>query len=83
MLEIPVLSDEQIDDFEREGFLVVRSAFGAETTARIERWCDELTAMPEVPGKHWVYWEKSLINPNEKFAPGSRIFPAIMLDLPS
>jgi ectoine hydroxylase-related dioxygenase (phytanoyl-CoA dioxygenase family) len=66
MLEVPVLSEEQIADFERDGYLVVRGAFGAETTARIERWCDELTAMPEEPGKHWVFWEQSLTNLNEK-----------------
>lgn len=66
MLEVPVLSEEQIANFERDGYLAVSGAFGAETTAQIERWCDELTAMPEEPGKHWVYWEQSLSNPNEK-----------------
>ncbi len=33
MLEDPVLSAEQIADFERDGYLVIRGAFGAKTTA--------------------------------------------------
>ena len=55
MLEAPVLSDGQVNAFERDGYLVVRGALGTEAIARIEHWCDELTAMPEVPGGHWVY----------------------------
>ena len=66
MLEAPVLSDGQVNAFERDGYLVVRGALGTEAIARIEHWCDELTAMPEVPGGHWVYWEQNLTNPNEK-----------------
>lgn len=66
MPEAVVLDDEQISDFERDGCLIVPGAFGASTVARIAQWCDELTAIPEERGKHWVYWEQSLTYPNEK-----------------
>jgi hypothetical protein len=66
MPEVPTLSEGQVCEFEHDGYLVVRGALGTEAMARIEHWCDELTAMPEAPGGHWVYWEQSLTNPTEK-----------------
>ncbi|MBC8337584.1 MAG: phytanoyl-CoA dioxygenase family protein [Rhodospirillales bacterium] len=60
MLSTPVLSDEQIDTFKNDGYLVLRQAFDAEEMTRIETWARELVALPEETGKHWVYHEKSL-----------------------
>ncbi|MCR0984257.1 phytanoyl-CoA dioxygenase family protein [Roseomonas populi] len=47
--------------YARTGWLAARGLFSPEETAEISRWTDELTAAPEVPGRHWVYHEPSLI----------------------
>ena len=60
MLSIPILSDSQLAEFERDGFLVVRGAFNQEEAIKIQAWTDELLALPEESGRHWVYHETSL-----------------------
>ncbi len=60
MLHTPVISDEQIDAFKNDGFLVVRQGFDADEMKQIDTWTKELVALPEASGKHWVYHEKSL-----------------------
>ena len=76
MLRTLVITDDQLATFERDGYLVVRSGFSAAEMALIARWTDELAAMPEVSGRHWVFHEKSLkgdgrdlINRIENIAP--------------
>ena len=63
MLTTPVLTDRQVDDFHRDGYVVVRGAFDAAAMDSIDSWTRELTERPEEPGKHWVYHEKSLLDP--------------------
>ncbi|NQV84484.1 MAG: phytanoyl-CoA dioxygenase family protein [Rhodospirillales bacterium] len=60
MLNTPVISPEQIESFEHDGFLVIEQAFNADEMAQIDLWTQELVSWPEVTGKHWVYHEKSL-----------------------
>ena len=62
MLTTPQISDADLTAFERDGYLVVRQAFGARDMAAILGWCDDILAQPEVSGRHWVYHEKSLKN---------------------
>ena len=76
MLRTPLITDDQIEAFERDGYLVVRGGFNAAEMAQVARWTDELVAMPEVSGRHWVFHEKSLngngrdlINRIENIAP--------------
>lgn len=66
MLITPTLTDQQINDFHRDGYVVVRSAFGDDEMQVIETWTQELTELPEEPDKHWVYHEKSRLDPDEK-----------------
>ena len=66
MLGTPVITDAQAADFERDGYLVVRCAFDASEMRDIESWARELSERPEEPGKHWVYWEKNLLDPDRK-----------------
>ena len=54
------LTDDQLQAFQRNGFLIARGMFNAEQMAMISEWSDEMLARPEEPGKHWVYHEKSL-----------------------
>ncbi len=60
MLNTPILNEEQINTFERDGYLIVSQAFFADEMKRIDTWTQELVALPEESGKHWVYHEKSL-----------------------
>ena len=60
MLSTPVISDDQIKDFEHDGYLILRQAFDADEMKRIETWAREMAAWPEEAGKHWVYHEQSL-----------------------
>jgi 2-aminoethylphosphonate dioxygenase len=59
-LAVATLTGDQIAAFKRDGFLLAPSIFTAADVARISRWTDELVAMPEEPGRHWIYHEKSL-----------------------
>jgi len=61
-----ILSPEQVDQFLRDGFLVVRGMYSPEETAAISEWTDEVAARPEVPGQYMMYFENSQ-------ADGSRI----------
>jgi hypothetical protein len=76
MLKTPVLSEEQVDRFHGDGFVVFPGAFDAAAMAQVEHWVRDLAAMPEEPGRHWVYHEdsrlapgRSLINRIEKISP--------------
>jgi hypothetical protein len=66
MLKTPVLTDEHLQDFRDQGFLVVRGAFDQRAMAHIDTWTRELLALPEESGKHWVYHEKSLKDPGRR-----------------
>lgn len=56
-----VLDEAQRARFKRDGFLLVPGFFGLKEMAEIIRWTDEVTAWPEAPGRHMVYYEDSLI----------------------
>ncbi len=57
------LSAEDIAAFARQGYLVLRGAFDAQTMAAVARWTDELAVAPEESGLHWVYREASKHDP--------------------
>ena len=60
MLNISLLTPSQIENFQNDGFLLIKSAFSPENVKDFTSWTDEILAMPEQTGKHWVYHEKSL-----------------------
>lgn len=60
MLNPPELSPRQIEQFEEDGFLVVKGAFTEADMKAFSSWTDDVLAMPEESGKHWVYHEQSL-----------------------
>jgi hypothetical protein len=62
-LATPVLGDGHVADFHRDGYVVLRGGFGAADIKRIETWTRELAELPEEAGKHWVYHERSLLDP--------------------
>ena len=54
-----MLSQEQIEQFHRDGLLVVRGLYNSEEMKEISRWTDEVAASPEVPGHYMMYFEPS------------------------
>lgn len=54
------LTDRQIADFRRDGFLVVRGMFDPVEMARITAWTQEVEQFPEIAGKYMMYFEPSL-----------------------
>ena len=65
MLSTPVLTENQVATFKRDGFVVVPGGFSPEQARTIDTWTRELTALPEEPGKHWVFHEESLKTPGQ------------------
>lgn len=61
-----ILSNEQIEQFHRDGFLLVRGMYSTDEVQAISDWTEEVAGFPEVPGKYMMYFEKSQ-------ADGSRI----------
>jgi len=60
------LSASQIADFKRDGFVFVPGFYGADDVERITAWTDEITAWPEIPGRHMVYYEDDLKHPGKR-----------------
>lgn len=60
MVKKPMLNKQQIEQFHRDGYLLVRGMYNAEETTRISDWTDAVAAQPEVPGKTMMYFESSL-----------------------
>jgi len=65
-LTVPSLSAEQIESFRCDGFVVARGAYSQAEVQRFVDWSEELVAMPEAPGRQWVYWEESRREPGKK-----------------
>ncbi|MDP2434932.1 MAG: phytanoyl-CoA dioxygenase family protein [archaeon] len=59
-----MLTSQQVEEYQRDGFVVVRAAQIFERPEDLERvlgWCKEVCDWPEVPGKWMQYYERSLI----------------------
>ena len=54
-----MLNQQQIDQFHRDGFLVVRGMYSPEEMEEISRWTDEVATSPEKPGHYMMYFEAS------------------------
>jgi ectoine hydroxylase-related dioxygenase (phytanoyl-CoA dioxygenase family) len=54
-----ILTDEQVAQFRRDGYLLVRGMYSPDEVADIGAWTDEVANYPEVPGKYMMYFETS------------------------
>ena len=54
-----MLTEQQVEDFQRDGFLVYRGLFDSGEIAELTRWTDEVMTYPEEPGKYMMYFEES------------------------
>jgi 2-aminoethylphosphonate dioxygenase len=56
----------QIAAFQRDGYLLLRGFFDPNEIADITRWTEDLAEAPEEAGRHWVYREASLLDPETR-----------------
>ena len=56
------LDAAQLDEFARLGWCAAPGFYSPAEAAQLVRWTEEVTALPEEPGRHMVYHEKSLID---------------------
>ena len=54
-----MLSKEQIEQFHRDGFLVVRGMYNDEEMKEISQWTEEVATSPEKPRHYMMYFESS------------------------
>jgi ectoine hydroxylase-related dioxygenase (phytanoyl-CoA dioxygenase family) len=57
----PQLTQQQLHEFERDGFILIRNAFEPKEIDQVVSWVNEVQAFPETPGKQMMYFEKSLL----------------------
>jgi 2-aminoethylphosphonate dioxygenase len=79
------LTSDEIETFKRDGFLVARGLYSASDVRAFSDWTDALRAWPETPGRHMVYYEDSLSEPEkrvvariENFCPYHEKFDALV-----
>ena len=60
------LTSADLAHYARTGWLAARGLFSATGGGDIARWTEEVCAWPEVPGRHMVYYETSLLDPTAK-----------------
>lgn len=61
-----MLTKEQLSDFERDGFLLVKGLYDESEMREITAWTGEVTDYPEVPGKYMMYFEQSKLDENAR-----------------
>lgn len=59
-----MLSKEQLSDFERDGFVLVKGLYGKDEMRDISAWTEAVSNYPEVPGKYMMYFEQSKLDEN-------------------
>ncbi len=57
-----MLSEQQLADFERDGYLLIKGLYSKSEAQDIIDWTDEVAAYPEVPGKYMMYFEQSQVD---------------------
>lgn len=65
LFELYELGGEQLKEFERDGFLVLRDLLDEDTKGKIQAWSKEVHDRPYEPGKHMPY--------EEQLSDGSRV----------
>ncbi len=59
-------TEDQLESFHRDGFVIVRGLLAPEEARLIAGWVDELAAFAEVPGKSMFYYEASVLDADER-----------------
>ena len=61
-----MLTQQQIDEFNRDGYVIIRGLYSEQEMKQITAWVDEVAAYPEVPGKYMMYFEQSRLQPGNR-----------------
>jgi ectoine hydroxylase-related dioxygenase (phytanoyl-CoA dioxygenase family) len=61
-----VLTHQQIEDYNRTGWVLARGFFAPAEVAAISRWTDALAEAPEIPGRQMVYHEPDLVRADRR-----------------
>lgn len=61
-----ILSDTELKNFHRDGFLVVRALYSPEEMREISCWIDEIASRPPEFGKQMAYYEDSLLEKEKR-----------------
>ena len=61
-----MLTKQQINDFHRDGYVLVRGLYDAAAMREITAWTGEVSDYPEVPGKYLMYFEQSQLDPDRR-----------------
>ena len=64
-MDLKILTENQVQGFERDGFLIVEKCFDPEVIKGIIAWTDEVQNYPEIAGKYMMYFEESLLQPGD------------------
>ncbi len=60
------LSDKDLSEFQRDGFLVIRQMYSVEEIETLSSWIDELAQRPPSAGKEMKYFETNLLQKDKK-----------------
>ena len=60
------LSSEQLQGYEKDGFLILKKFYSKDEIQQIDKWTAEIASKSEQPGKQMMYFEKSLKNPSTR-----------------
>ena len=60
------LSQNQLNHFEKHGFLLIRDLYEKKDMKKITQWTDEVTNYPEVPNKYMMYFEESKLEKGKR-----------------
>ena len=61
-----VFSKKDIDQFNDDGFIIVRGLFGQDEMQDLLTWTAEIEHWPETPGKYMMYFEESLTDSGKR-----------------
>ena len=61
-----ILTEKQVQDFERDGYLVIEKCFDPDGVKEIIAWTDEVQNYPEIAGKYMMYFEDSLLQSGDR-----------------
>ena len=61
-----MLTEQQINDFNRDGYVLVPGLFGPGEMNEITAWTDEIANYPELPRKMMMYFEESKLDPSQR-----------------
>ena len=66
MTIIAELTDDHRDAFERDGYVVLRQGLGRDDVDKLRTWTQEVVDWPEVSGRHWIFRDPSLLEPDKR-----------------